>query len=122
VTSMAAYVALFVTEVAYILAFYNPADTRMQAGLMLIFAAEVSVLYRIAASNLEEKKRFKKISGTSRFYTALASVPVLGEMSLAIGWLDLGRYPIFWIGLFLLSVGGKIAWKRNNARLLAQPA
>jgi hypothetical protein len=107
--------ALFALEVVYVLAFYDPSATRTQAGLMLIFALEAGYLVKIAQSNLEEKKLLGKISATTRLYTALAGVPLLGLMAIAGGLFPLKQYSWVLIALFFLSIVGKVIWRKNRS-------
>jgi len=109
--SILSCVGLFALEAVYILAFYDPAETKVQAGLMLIFALEASFMVKIGQSDLEEKKRLGRVSAITRLYAAFAILPLLGLIAVAEG--PLKQYSWAWIALFLVSAVGKIIWRRR---------
>jgi hypothetical protein len=105
--SIASCVGLFAFETLYILGFYDPSATKTQVGLMLIFALEESYLFKIAQSNLEEKKALGKISGTTRLYTAFVMIPLLGAVGIAAGLLPLNQYYGYGSRFFSLLPAGR---------------
>jgi hypothetical protein len=108
--SLASIAALLVFEIGYISIFYDPNGHYTQAGLMLIFAFEVSFMFKVSTSNLDEKKATGAISKSSRVYTAFLGVALLALLAVGSGALGLERYPLLWIVLFVLSAGAKTAW------------
>jgi len=115
--SIASCAGLFALEAIYILGFYDPNATKTHAGLMLIFALEASFLVKISQSNLEENKALGKISGTTRLYSAIAMLPLLGLFAVAEGLFSLNQYSLAWIALFLVTAVGKVIWLKRMRQI-----
>lgn len=115
--SVATCTSLFLVEAGYVLFLYNPAATTVQAGLMLLFAAEAGYLVKIGDAQLREKKEFGKVPIQLRLRAAAFVVPLLAVAAITFG----ASYPTLrlWLMVFLLFISacGKIAWYGHYRRL-----
>ena len=105
--------ALFALESAYIGFLYDPDTTHSQVGIPVILACEAMYLVRIGQQNVLEKKSLGKVSKTTRLYSAMFILPVVGAAALACGLWSLQHYVSLWVALFFASACGKIGWYRN---------
>jgi hypothetical protein len=109
--------ALLVAEIAYILFGYDPAGVRTQAGLMIVFALEMSFVVQAGNANIEEKKEMGRTSRTTRIFNAAIGLPLLALIGLGVRIANLQHHIFVWIVLFVLAACGKIGWLRYHSNL-----
>lgn len=105
------YVALLALELGYTFFVFDPASTKVQAGLMLIFALEVAFAILVARVQLYLKQIDRPLLIRSRAY---AAVYVIGmAVAMLVG---LGTFPftgVRWVmaGAFITIASAKLAWE-----------
>lgn len=113
----AAVVGLVIFETAYFLIFWKPSSQRLDPGVLVILAAECSLLLKIANENLVEKRAFGATTAPRMHYTQVAGISLLALMALSSGYLHLPGIAVLCVIACWISGFGKAMWLRKRPDL-----
>lgn len=115
----AAVVGLVILETAYFLIFWKPSSQRLDPGVLVILAAECSLLLKIANENLVEKRALGATTAPRMHYTQVAGISLLALMALSSGYLHLPAIAVLCVAASWIGGFGKAMWLRKQPDLPA---
>lgn len=107
------YGALLALELGYTFLVFDPGSTKVQAGLMLIFALEVTFAVRVAKVQLYLKQVDRPLVMRSRSLAAVYAVGLLAAMFSGMRWVMAVA--------FIAIASAKLVWEHYFGRYVASP-
>lgn len=116
------YVALLALELGYTFFLFDAGTSKVQAGLMLIFALEVAFAVRVAKVQLYLKQIDRALVIRSRAYAAAYVIGMAVAMVIGVGMFPFSGVRWVMAAAFIAVASAKVMWERHFAPYAAASA